>query len=537
MAMVFAGCGDAEKNMSSDGVGSSGEKLSGLASDSTMKPASSGDTGAEEGDGLMFAEPMDAMAGGMAMDSAPVSESSSVMSSEKSDIAIPPEQEEVPQIEPAAGLLTAGEWRDNQNWGFLVNLVQTGAFQFWTFEIAPYQRVVVHAVSEGAPAKNTRATLYDAVDNVLAEAVTDHTGTAYLYYNVYGKEQGTAEPDHVTLVSPDGQTVTAGLDGAQSSLVTVEPGQNIGGQQEPVREEDEMDPDFTVDGKEVYPDADGEGTYPDSGADEKGTYPDSDADGEEIYPDSDVDRREEYPEPVVGGNEIDPNKVAESSFILRTSELTVELPTLAPQAKQLDVMFVFDTTGSMGDELMYLQKEFEDIAMRVSDQNTRFSVNFYRDQEDDYVVRSNGFLSDIAEVSRLINAEFADGGGDYEEAVDLALYDAVLNHEWRAEAVKLMFLILDAPPHDTAETAQNLKAAAEDAARQGIRIIPIASSGVDKKTEGLLRSLSMITGGTYTFLTDDSGIGGSHLEPTIGSYTVEALNNLIVRLIQEYYGE
>lgn len=152
-------------------------------------------------------------------------------------------------------------------------------------------------------------------------------------------------------------------------------------------------------------------------------------------------------------------------------------------------------------------------------------------------MRSNPFSDDIEKVEALINAEYATGGGDYEEAVDLALLDAVTGHEWREGAVKLAFLILDAPPHDTGETAANLRTAMEEATKQGIRIIPIASSGVDEKTEGFLRGIAMLTGGTYTFLTDDSGIGGSHLEPTVGAYTVEALNDMIVRLIKEYYGE
>ena len=46
----------------------------------------------------------------------------------------------------------------------------------------------------------------------------------------------------------------------------------------------------------------------------------------------------------------------------------------------------------------------------------------------------------------------------------------------------------------------------------------------------------MTTGGTYTFLTDDSGIGGSHLEPTVGDYEVEHLNDMLVRIIEDYIG-
>ena len=74
----------------------------------------------------------------------------------------------------------------------------------------------------------------------------------------------------------------------------------------------------------------------------------------------------------------------------------------------------------------------------------------------------------------------------------------------------------------------------EDAAEKGIRVIPVASSGVDKATEFLMRALSITTGGDYVFLTDDSGVGGSHMEPTIGDHEVKKLNTLLVELINGY---
>jgi hypothetical protein len=66
-------------------------------------------------------------------------------------------------------------------------------------------------------------------------------------------------------------------------------------------------------------------------------------------------------------------------------------------------------------------------------------------------------------------------------------------------------------------------------------MIPVASSGIDKYTEYLLRNEAMMTGGTYVFLTNDSGIGGDHLEATVGETVVEYLNRLLVRLINEYH--
>jgi hypothetical protein len=79
-----------------------------------------------------------------------------------------------------------------------------------------------------------------------------------------------------------------------------------------------------------------------------------------------------------------------------------------------------------------------------------------------------------------------------------------------------------------------MKAIARRAAAKGIRIIPVVCSGMEQSGEYLLRSLALAPNGTYTFLTDHSGIGGSHLEPSTDSYTVEKLNDLLVRVIHQF---
>ena len=50
----------------------------------------------------------------------------------------------------------------------------------------------------------------------------------------------------------------------------------------------------------------------------------------------------------------------------------------------------------------------------------------------------------------------------------------------------------------------------------------------------MLRFFAVATGGTYVFLTDDSGVGLPHLEPIIGDYDVELLHDIIVRIIKSY---
>ena len=215
-----------------------------------------------------------------------------------------------------------------------------------------------------------------------------------------------------------------------------------------------------------------------------------------------------------------------------------ELPDIQ-QTKSLDLMLVIDTTGSMSDELEFLKSELDDVIKQVAADNAnipvRLSINVYRDIGDDYIVRSMPFEENISNQLAFLDKQYASGGGDFEEAVEMALADAIDGHDWNQDATaRIMFLVLDAPPHNTSQIRDDMHRLTAAAAEQGIRIIPIASSGIDKNTEFLLRCLSMTTGGTYVFLTDDSGIGGAHLEPTIGFYQVELLNEMLVRLLNEY---
>ena len=209
----------------------------------------------------------------------------------------------------------------------------------------------------------------------------------------------------------------------------------------------------------------------------------------------------------------------------------------------LEIMFVVDTTGSMGDELSFLCEELAGIVTRVSSAvgcKIRLGLLFYRDIGDDYVTRKFDF-ADVTSSSGLntvignIKAQRSDGGNDYPEAVDTALAEAVEMNWTSNSKTKLLFHVLDAPYHDKQENQSLFANAVKSAAQKGIRIIPVAASGLDTLGQYIMRSAALLTGGTYTFLTDDSGIGDSHILPDVGEFTVEYLSDLMVRLIKGYY--
>jgi von Willebrand factor type A domain len=238
---------------------------------------------------------------------------------------------------------------------------------------------------------------------------------------------------------------------------------------------------------------------------------------------------------------IDVNNGSATKSTVRYFKDGVNKIVVAPSAaaKNIDIAFVVDATGSMGDEIEFLKTELYDVISRVKNNNPAATVStssvFYRDQKDEYVTKVSNFTTDINSTINFIKAQSANGGDDFPEAVHSGLDKAINELQWSPKAkARILFLILDAPPHHDQQVIQNIHTSIQKASEKGIKIIPITASGIDKETEFLMRFLSISTNGTYVFITNHSGVGGDHIEASVGEYEVEYLNNLMVRLINEY---
>ncbi len=215
------------------------------------------------------------------------------------------------------------------------------------------------------------------------------------------------------------------------------------------------------------------------------------------------------------------------------------IPAACKQPLNMDIVFAVDATGSMGDEIRYLQAELYDVIEKVKQGNPGLNLNmgsvFYRDKEDAYLTVQQDLTSDISKVMDFMKAQSADGGGDEPEGVDAAMEVAIGKFKWREDArARVMFLVLDASPHHDKETMEKLNKYTIMAAEKGIRIVPIVCSGIDKASEYLMRSMALATNGNYIFLTDHSGIGDKHIAPSTDKFDVETLNILLIRLLQQY---
>jgi hypothetical protein len=205
---------------------------------------------------------------------------------------------------------------------------------------------------------------------------------------------------------------------------------------------------------------------------------------------------------------------------------------LATRATKLDLMLVVDTTGSMGDEIRFLQAEMRSIISSITAKHRNLDIRvgfvFYRDLGDEYVTRTVTFDRDIGRAQGALAAQYATGGGDYPEAMDQALIRAVAQ-EWRPDAVKSMLLVADAPPHG--DLFGRTWQAAEAARAKRIHITPVAASGVADEAEYAMRAMAAATQSRYLFLTDDSGVGNPHAPPAIDCYLVTRLDALVRRVV------
>lgn len=211
----------------------------------------------------------------------------------------------------------------------------------------------------------------------------------------------------------------------------------------------------------------------------------------------------------------------------------------AKQAEaKADIAFIVDATGSMGDEIDFLKSDLDDIIEKAKSGNNvdlRTAAVVYRDEGDDYLTRYDNFSSDLSKTQSFISKQNAGGGGDTPEAVHSALEATLQKLSWDESArARIAFIILDAPAHHEDKIIKSLQNSIKLFAKNGIKLIPVAASGVDKPAEFMLRFFDLATGGTYVFLTDDSGIGYHHMEASVGDFEVEILADLMARLIKKY---
>ena len=138
---------------------------------------------------------------------------------------------------------------------------------------------------------------------------------------------------------------------------------------------------------------------------------------------------------------------------------------------KVEVVFVLDTTGSMGGLIQAAKDKIWSIATTMASAQPAPEIKMglvaYRDRGDSYVTRVVDLSDDLDSIYTTLMDFQAAGGGDGPESVNQALSDAVQKMAWSQDpkAYKVVFLVGDAPPHmdyqDDVKYPQTIAAALE----------------------------------------------------------------------------
>lgn len=219
--------------------------------------------------------------------------------------------------------------------------------------------------------------------------------------------------------------------------------------------------------------------------------------------------------------------------------ITLDGQAPAP-TRDLQVLFMLDATGSMDGEIDRLRATIDSIAARIhetqgQDARVSFGLVAYRDRGDDWVVRKKDFTDDLAAFERTLDLIEADGGGDYPEDVEAALSTAMKELSWADEdAVRLTFMVADAPPQVRYKDSVPYTASALKAACKGVKLYSVGCSGLEIEGEYAMRQLSQFTMAKYMFLTrgGDSEDGGGPVSHTVDSFDEARLDDMIVSTVR-----
>ena len=177
---------------------------------------------------------------------------------------------------------------------------------------------------------------------------------------------------------------------------------------------------------------------------------------------------------------------------------------------RVEVAFVLDTTGSMGGLIEGAKRRIWSIARRIGEgqprPDLRIALVAYRDIGDAYVTQVHPFTSDMDEVYQSLSSLRAEGGGDGPEHVSAALRDAVEALPWSGpRALKVVFLVGDAPPHVDYQDGFDYRRHVADARRRGI-IVDAIQCGGDVQTAAVWREIASAGLGHYAQIDSQGGM-------------------------------
>jgi Mg-chelatase subunit ChlD len=179
--------------------------------------------------------------------------------------------------------------------------------------------------------------------------------------------------------------------------------------------------------------------------------------------------------------------------------------------KTLEMVFVLDTTGSMGGLIDGAKQRIwgivNEVMQKQSRPNVRVGLVAYRDKGDTYVTQVLPLTDDLDKVYSTLMDYRADGGGDTPENVRRALAEGVSKAGWsnsKKNVARILFLVGDAPPQNYQDEPDVLTTTAEAVKKD--MIINTIQCGEAGDTRQIWQQIALRGEGKYFAIAQDGGV-------------------------------
>lgn len=197
--------------------------------------------------------------------------------------------------------------------------------------------------------------------------------------------------------------------------------------------------------------------------------------------------------------------------ITDVAEVSLEEFPEGNEGKTLEMVFVIDTTGSMGGLIEGAKQKIwgiiNEVMQKEAQPRVKVGLVAYRDHNDSYVTKVLPLTENLDKVYSELMDYNAAGGGDTPEAVGSALVDGVSKAGWsrsRPGLAQIIFLVGDAPPQYNNNEPNVLAITAKAAERN--MIVNTIQCGTSDATEKVWQEIAQRGQGKYFEIAQDGGV-------------------------------
>ncbi len=190
----------------------------------------------------------------------------------------------------------------------------------------------------------------------------------------------------------------------------------------------------------------------------------------------------------------------------------IQTETIHDSQKTLEMVFVVDTTGSMGGLIDGAKQKIwsivNDVMQRKDRPRVKIGLVAYRDNGDAYVTQVTALTDDLDKIYSTLMDFRAEGGGDTPENVRRGLADGVEKAGWSKKnpnTAQILFLVGDAPPHNDYVQEPDVLVTTAKAVSQDMIVNTIQCGGATD-TKEIWQTIAQRGEGKYFAIAQDGGV-------------------------------